>query len=102
HTGNSYLAMCQSVVESNLDTRCYAVDTWQGDEHAAHYGEEIFVDLCGHHHPRYASFSNLLRMTFDDALTYFPDGSIDLLHIDGLHTYDAVKHDFDTWFPKLA
>lgn len=102
HTGNSYLAMCQSVVESNLDTRCYAVDTWQGDEHAAHYGEEIFIDLCDHHNPRYASFSNLLRMTFDDALSYFADGSIDLLHIDGLHTYDAVKHDFDSWFPKLA
>jgi hypothetical protein len=102
HRGHSYFTFCQAVQESSLATQCYAVDTWQGDEHAGNYDEEVFVDVNNHNQTHYAGFSHLLRMTFDDALGHFPDGSVDLLHIDGLHTYDAVKHDFDTWLPKLA
>jgi len=102
HSGNSYFAFCQSVVEANLATQCYAVDTWQGDEHAGRYGEEIFAKVHAHHEEKYARFSRLLRMTFDDATTHFSAESIDLLHIDGLHTYEAVKHDFETWLPQLA
>jgi hypothetical protein len=102
HYGHSYFSFCQSVVEAGLLTKCYAVDTWQGDEHAGRYNEEIFIKVNTYHQEHYAAFSRLLRMTFDDALTYFKDGSIDLLHIDGLHTYEAVRHDFETWLPKLA
>ncbi len=102
HTGNSYFTFCQAVKESRLDTRCYAIDTWQGDEHAGSYSNEVFEKVNAHNQAYYAEFSRLLRMLFDDGLAYFSDGSVDLLHIDGLHTYEAVKHDFDTWLPKMA
>jgi len=101
-SGNSYLTFCQSVEEHGLSTKCYAVDTWQGDEHAGFYDESVFNELNKYHQAHYAHFSCLLRMTFNEAVAYFSDGSIDLLHIDGLHTYDAVKHDFETWLPKLS
>lgn len=102
HTGFSYGAFCQAVTEFSLPTRCYAVDTWGGDEHAGHYADDVFKELSDWHAARYEHFSRLLRMTFDDALGGFDDGSIDLLHIDGLHTYEAVRHDFESWRPRLS
>ncbi len=102
HTGNSYCGFCQAVATLNLETRCYAVDTWEGDEQAGFYGLEVFEDLSKYHDPKYNSFSRLLKMTFDEAKDYFSDNSISLLHIDGLHTYEAVKHDFENWKLKLS
>jgi hypothetical protein len=102
HHGFSYLVFCQAVVRLGGMTKCYAVDTWAGDEHAGFYGEEVFATLNDLHEPRYSGFSRLVRSTFDEALPHFGDGTVDLLHIDGRHGYDDVVHDFESWLPKLS
>lgn len=102
HKGDSYSAFCQGVTSQKLPTKCFAVDTWQGDSQAGYYDDDVYAELLAWHEPRFARFSSLLRMTFDDALSYFDDGSVDLLHIDGLHTYEAVKHDYMSWLPKMS
>lgn len=102
HYGTSYFGFCQAVDRLNLDTRCFAVDTWKGDEHAGEYDEGVFEQVDAHNESHYSGFSRLVRSTFDDALEHFTDGTVDLLHIDGLHTLEAVTHDFESWLPKLS
>jgi len=101
-SGNSFNAFCQAVKTLGAGTKCYGVDTWQGDEHTGAYDAAIFADLEAYQQREYGEFASLLRMTFDQALPYFSDGSVDLLHIDGFHTYEAVRQDFDTWLPKMS
>jgi O-antigen biosynthesis protein len=102
HTGFSYLTLCQAVARLELASTGFAIDTWEGDEHTGRYGEEVLEELTAYHDGRYASFSRLVRSRFDDAVDSFEDGSVDLLHVDGSHTYEAVRHDFDTWRAKVS
>ena len=102
HHGCSYFSFCESVKQNGLETKCFAVDTWQGDGvTTGHYSHSIFDEVSSYN-AEYSSFSTLLRMDFDSALNKIADKSVRLLHIDGCHSYEAVKHDFDTWLPKLG
>ena len=111
HAGDSYFTMveCMETISKCTDTmvdamrfitgKAYGVDTWAGDKHAGFYDDGIWnmVQTVNKQYP----FSTLLRMPFDQAAGVVSDG-ISLLHIDGLHTYEAVKHDFETWEPKVT
>jgi hypothetical protein len=99
--GESYFTFCQAVVENSTATRCFGIDTWRGDQHAGGYDETTFAEVTRYNRENYEPFSNLLRATFDDALTRFHPNSIDVLHLDGLHTEPAVRHDVESWLPKL-
>jgi Methyltransferase domain len=99
--GESYFAFCQAVVEHQTGARCFGVDTWCGDQHAGEYDETTFAQVCEHNRAYYESFSTLLRCQFDEAVLRFEDQSIDILHLDGLHTEDAIRHDLDSWIPKV-
>lgn len=103
--GTSYFSICQAVSDGGLRSRCYAVDTWEGDPHVGDYtthGNLIYQAVNQVNQREFAAFSTMIRSNFDGASSLFQDQSVQLLHIDGYHTYQAVYHDFITWYPKLA
>jgi len=102
HYGASYFTFCQVINELNLNSRTYAVDHWSGDEQSGYYGNKAFAYVSRINDENFGHFSNLLKMDFDEANTLFEDGSIDLLNIGGMHSYEHVCHDFESWLPKMS
>jgi predicted O-methyltransferase YrrM len=96
HMGYSALVMALSLKKNNIPGKIYAIDTWVGDPHAGYYGEEVYTTLK--HRIVSLGLSDhieLVRDTFENAKTQFK--SIDILHIDGLHTYKAAFGDFNCY-----
>lgn len=50
---------------------------------------------------RYASRSEIWRMTSLEAAERIPDGSLDFAYIDARHDYASVAEDLHAWFPKV-
>lgn len=105
--GDSYCAACQVVKAKKLSTRLVGIDSWEGDIHTKtiyndHGNDHVLVDLKQHHDPLYSTFSTLERGYFSDKLPLFREEEIELLHIDGEHTYEAVTRDYKEWLPKVS
>ncbi|QPC90912.1 class I SAM-dependent methyltransferase [Mesorhizobium sp. INR15] len=102
HWGASLIAAASASQAYDLETELWGIDTWAGDIHTQAYeGDEMYADLRSYLDRNFSGV-HLLRSTFDHAREGFDGRPVDLLHIDGLHTYEAVKHDFDTWLPVMS
>ena len=101
--GYSFFVFCQAVAALAESAQCYAVDTWEGDSNMGAYGPEVYERVKETVAKQFGEQNcQLLRMTFDEAATRFDEGSVDLLFVDGCHTYEAVKRDFLTWKSKMS
>ena len=102
HNGYSYFSVCETLARLGIECSAHAVDTWQGDDQAGYYGEGVYPGVVRINDAEFSHFSTLHHATFDEALDEIEDGTVDLLHIDGRHAYDDVRHDYHSWVPKLS
>ena len=101
HMGFSALAMGLQLKANGDNARLYAVDTWEGEEHAGRYDESVYRTFLKRRSELELEATVVpLRMRFDEACPQIPT-PIDLLHIDGLHTWEAVATDFATFGPLV-
>jgi Methyltransferase domain len=102
HYGGSFVAACSAASRYRTGTTFIGIDNWQGDQHAGSYdGEQAFNNLSSYLQNHFPA-AVLYRQEFSEAVSRFDNGSIDILHFDGLHTFDAIQRDFAEWSPKLS
>jgi hypothetical protein len=76
----------------------YGIDWFQGDDHAGFRDtlddvNTLYKDLNEEYGINNIEF---IKADFNEAAKTW-DKEIDILHIDGFHSYEAVKNDYETW-----
>ena len=103
-------------VDFGFSTFCFAypkigyvwgIDCFEGDYHAGSKNTyAVVISQRAILRQKYGIHNvNIVKGYFNDVAKEWetkPDTAIDILHIDGLHTYDACKEDFETWSKFLS
>jgi hypothetical protein len=80
------------------------IDWFRGDEHTGKrdvQGEALALGTRLVREWQYPNTVRIWKASFEEAAESFRT-PIDILHVDGLHTQQAVKRDLDKWLPKLS
>ena len=85
-----------------MSTACYSIDTWRGDPRTGPYDENVFDRWRRLSRSSLFEFLTADPASFAEAVSQFSDDSIDLLHLGGYHTLEAVQDDFTMWLPKMS
>ena len=100
--GRSLFSAAQAARHITPAPECIGIDSWVGDRHTGQYPQQVGARTQRVASTAFPASIVTVQATFDDARPLFDDGSVDLLLIDGLHTYDAVRHDMETWRGVLS
>lgn len=78
--------------------KVYGIDWFQGDMHTGYRDTYSLVSQLYDDLKTEFGINNieLIKGDFNEIAKVW-DKKIDLIHIDGLHTYEAVKNDYETW-----
>lgn len=104
--GKSAAFMGVEIANSKKRIEFYVVDHWKGSDESAHHADpdvragrlyEVFLrnikPVADHIRP--------IRAPSVGAAAQFEDGTVDLVLLDGGHTYEDVAADIKAWLPKI-
>jgi len=105
YKGKSSAFMAVEIANSGKNIRFECIDPMElgigdwtcNEEEQQGYSEEGFNSRL----EPVKEYYKLHKMTSDDAVTLYEDGTIDFLMIDGDHSYEAVKKDIENYLPKM-
>ena len=83
-----------SLAESNIG-QVYGIDNFKGDIHTGIHNDAYDTVIKVINENQYTNI-NIVMGDFNDVAAIW-DKPIDILHIDGLHTYEAVTNDIHNW-----
>lgn len=111
--GKSFAFLCQEVTKSGKDIHLYAVDNWAGspcdglDRTAREYNasaKPLFLRFEENIRPfaeRLKTSATAITGDSAESACKFENHSLDFVFIDADHSYEAVKRDVLSWFPKM-
>jgi FkbM family methyltransferase len=75
----------------------YGIDSFEGDEYAGYMDDSVYNLVLNKQEKLHLKDNiTFIKSYFDDVAKTW-DKKIDILHIDGDHSYESVKNDFETW-----
>lgn len=101
HLGFSSFAFAEASTRLAVPMTVHSIDTWEGDDHAGFYGEDVYAYVRRVVDEDYPDRVALYRGLFSDARPAFANASVDVLHIDGRHGYEDVREDYDDWIDTV-
>lgn len=96
HVGSTTKVLCE--VGAKYNRKVFVIDPWDGRQEGTNETYESFQNNCSQH----SNLTTIRRASQDqEILALLGPQRFAYILIDGLHEYQAVKHDFITFTPLL-
>ena len=97
--GRSTAFMAVEIYNSRKDIKFDCVDHWHGANEGWD-GQVLFRSFLKNMLP-VQNVINPIRLPSELAAKLYPNDSLDFVFIDGNHSYESVKLDIESWYPKV-
>ena len=102
HDGVSYAAFCEAVARHGLLTRCFGIADEPGSLPSDGGVGNALADILTFNQQHYSEFSQVLHGGARAVIRQLDLGSVDVLHLAGAPTYEALRHALDSCQPYLS